>query len=236
MTELPEPENRMPEAGQVPALTVWPPPPTNGPPIPAGAIPSVFLSVKGLARALVILLSLYAALAGLGLAEALAAKPSAAYQNVARIIASAQGFLLLGTGICFLVWTYRLSRNLRAFGVAGLRTGSGWAVAYFFIPILSLYRPYQVFREIWQASVPASGEQAGDAWRTIKVPALLGFWWAFYLLMNVLDALSAQSGGTADIDAADNAIGFVSALLALQVVRQWTAQQEKTARCLSLLP
>jgi len=218
--------------GGVTAGGVWPPPPTGMPPAPA-VLPPTFAPVGRLARAIRVLLGLYAGSSAVGLAYAHV--PAAGRQVEVGIMALLQFVVLLGMGACFLVWTFRLNKNLRALGVSGLRNAPAWAVAYFFIPILSLYRPYQVFREIWQASDPGPAARTGQAWQNGKSPALLGFWWASVILMNAMASLSAQSAGDASIDLADNAAGLLSTLLAFQVVRLVTARQEKSARALSLI-
>lgn len=227
-------QDNVPQSGAgVTAAGVWPPPPTGGAPAPAVLLPT-FAPVGRLARAILVLLGLYAFSAVVGLAWAHV--PAARRQAEVGIMALVQFLLLLATGVCFLVWTFRLSKNLRALGVSGLRNAPAWAVAYFFIPILNLYRPYQVFREIWQASDPGPAPRTGRAWQNGKSPALLGFWWASVLLMNAVASLSAQSAGDSSIDLADNVVALLSALLAFQVVRLVTARQEKTARALSLMP
>src|SRR5688572_6359973 len=50
------------------------------------------------------------------------------------------------------MWVYRTYRNLPALGAEGLNYSPGWAVGYYFIPVLNLFRPFQVMRETWRAS------------------------------------------------------------------------------------
>ncbi len=223
------------QSSEVMPSGVWPPPPTGGPPGVAVIAP-VFLPVRRLAQAILVLLTAYAVTTVLGIAGALLPLPGIARQITVGIVAMIQAFLLVGTASWFLVWTYRLNKNLRALGVAGVRSAPAWAVAYFFIPILSLYRPYQVFREIWQASDPGPAARTGRGWQNLKSPPLLGFWWASVILMNITASLASNSGGDTSIEVVDNAVGLLSTLLALQVVRRVTARQEETARLLSLIP
>jgi hypothetical protein len=81
------------------------------------------------------------------------------------------------TSIVFLAWVYRANRNARALGAAWMRYGPVWSVGCFFIPIVSLYAPYLVVREIWRASLPGPGGQP-------RAPAspLLGAWWATWVV------------------------------------------------------
>jgi hypothetical protein len=97
-----------------------------------------------------------------------------------QAIAIAQLALFVVTGIVFLTWIFRANRNARALGAQGMRFTPGWSVGWFFVPIMSLWRPFQVMREIWQASA-----EPGN-WQAVKVPALLGWWWAMYLTNQIL--------------------------------------------------
>ena len=211
---------------------VWPPAPTNSP-APAAAALYAFTPIGTLSWVVTVLLGLFAVLS----LVLLAAFPLAAteFHQVSIGVDISQALLLLVTGICFLVWTYRLNRNLRVLGVAGLKFTPGWAVGYFFIPVVSLWQPYQVFREIWQASDPGPAPRSGQAWQTLPVPALLGFWWVLWMISNVVDRLSAQTPSNADAEIASAVFGLISAVLAVGVVRTFTARQEKTARMLALL-
>lgn len=208
--------------GLVTAEGVWPPPPAGLPPAPGAP---AFGPLRPLARPLLVLLTAYAATAALALA--CAPFPSASRWVYSGTVGLLQAVLLLGIAAYFLGWTYRLSRNLRAFGAAGLRTAPMWAVLFFFVPLLNLYRPFQTFREIWQASDP---NLAALAWRKTRPPALLGFWWASVLLMDVLDALANLDAGNTSIEAADNAADLLCALLTAYVVRMVTTRQEAGAR------
>jgi hypothetical protein len=59
------------------------------------------------------------------------------------------GFLavFIITGIVFLKWIHAANRNARAMGAQGLRFSPGWALGYYFVPVLSLWKPYQAMKE-----------------------------------------------------------------------------------------
>lgn len=227
-----------PQSGQDPkSSAVWPPPPTNIPlPTYSAAMPApaAYTAVGPLSWVVSVLLTVFALLSAGVLAAAFL--PPALFRQAALGAAVLQVLLLLVTGICFLIWTYRLSRNLRALGVTGLQFTPGWAVGYFFIPIVSLYRPYQIFREIWQGSDPGLAPRAGQAWRNIRPPALLSFWWVLWMISNVVDRLAAQTPNDVGATVVGAAFSLISAVLAVLVVRTFTARQEKTAQYLGLLP
>ena len=58
------------------------------------------------------------------------------------------------TALFFLLWTYRSYRHLSALSDRDLRFSPGWAVGWFFVPIMNLFRPYQVMKEMWRKSTP----------------------------------------------------------------------------------
>lgn len=102
----------------------------------------------------------------------------------------------LATGLAFLVWFYNAHDNLRLLGARGLEYSPGWAVGYFFIPILSLFRPYQVAQEIYRASNPDVPLDRPSGWRLSSGSTLVGLWWAFSLVESFFGGCS----GGFDID------------------------------------
>jgi hypothetical protein len=100
------------------------------------------------------------------------------------------GLLQLGlgivTGIAFLKWIYRAYKNIQGFGAEGLRFSPGWAVGYYFIPILSLIRPVQVMGEIWRASDnPRNWQERPGSW-------LIASWWTLFLLYTGITQVSVE--------------------------------------------
>lgn len=213
---------------------VWPPAPTNSPPLTSAPALHPFTPIGTLSWVVTVFLGLYALTSAFLLAaETL---PAAQFHQVSMGVDISQALLLLVTGICFLIWTYRLNRNLRALGVAGLKFTPGWAAGYFFIPVISLWKPYQAFQKIWRASDPGPAPRSGRAWQNLPVPALLGFWWVLWMISNAVDRLAARSPNDPEAEMVSAVFSLVSGILALCVVRLFTARQERTARLLALLP
>src|SRR5207249_9121547 len=92
------------------------------------------------------------------------------------IVGLLQSGLGIVTGIAFLKWIYRAYKNIQGFGAQGLRFSPGWAVGYYFIPILSLIRPVQVMSEIWRAS------DDPRYWSQKQGSSLIAVWWILFLL------------------------------------------------------
>ncbi|MGZ4057361.1 MAG: DUF4328 domain-containing protein, partial [Bacteroidia bacterium] len=56
----------------------------------------------------------------------------------------------------------------------------GWAVGYWFVPVISLFKPYVIVKEIWdetQAYVLPQAEK-----KNIAKGYIIGLWWTLYLL------------------------------------------------------
>jgi hypothetical protein len=59
-------------------------------------------------------------------------------------------------------------------------------IASFFIPILSLWKPYRATEEIWKASDPTVMTSDRVSRREIDIPLIVLAWWIFWLLSNYL--------------------------------------------------
>jgi hypothetical protein len=102
------------------------------------------------------------------------------------IVGLLQSGLGIATGITFLKWIYRAYKNIQGFGAEGLRFSPGWAVGYYFIPILSLIRPVQVMSEIWRASDdPRNWRRRSGSW-------LIASWWTLFLLYTGVTQISLE--------------------------------------------
>ena len=87
----------------------------------------------------------------------------------------------LPTMLLVLIWIHRANYNVRQLGARGLRFSPAGAIGWYFVPILSLWRPYQAMKEIWKASMNPSD------WQAVPVPRIVPFWWAFWWVSNFLN-------------------------------------------------
>ncbi len=107
-------------------------------------------------------------------------------------VALAEAVLALATIISFCTWFHRVYRNLPALGAARLYLSPGWAVGYWFIPLLNIVVPYVATTEIWRASDPLVTEVRGTLWRRAPVAFLVRFWWATWLISIVFSNFSSR--------------------------------------------
>src|SRR5690606_28980720 len=75
---------------------------------------------------------------------------------------------------------YRAGHNARAIGAEGMKISPGWAVGWYFIPIATLWKPYQAMKEIWQAS------HSPTDWEKRDSGPFLAIWWVLWIVSNGL--------------------------------------------------
>ena len=108
--------------------------------------------------------------------RATAADAAAKYSSIADAI------MILATAILYLRWVYLTKRNAMVFGGSRIAYGAGWSVGLFFIPVLSLWKPFVSAKETYRASNPDYQQN----WQDAPYPGLLGIWWALWLALSVL--------------------------------------------------
>ncbi len=151
---------------------------------------------------------------------------------------------VLGTAIAFLAWIHRAHKNLPSLGADGLRFTPGWAVGWFFIPIMNVVRPYQVTSEIWRASDPEI--PAGDAWRTARTSSIVGWWWAINILAGVLSQVAIRTYNRGEdlteLIAADyiyvvsDCVDIIGIIVTIAMVYFITRNQEQRSRVAEMYP
>jgi hypothetical protein len=158
----------------------------------------------------------------------------AAAANDAReqLVAGIYFLLFAGSGLAFVLWFRRAYYNLEQ------RTGEnsfsdGWAVGSWFVPILCLYRPYQIMRELYQDTGRWLAEMGQE--HALKT-TYLGAWWALWIFSNFLGQVLFRSySSTETLEGLTNAtiasmfgnlIGIPLALITVKVIKDY-ARAEK---------
>ena len=98
------------------------------------------------------------------------------------------------SGFLILRWIHRANYNARQLGAKDMEFTPGWSIGYYFIPILTLWKPFQAMKEIWKAShKPAN-------WSTENAGSILGLWWFLWIVTNMLgQAVFRMSTGTEEL-------------------------------------
>jgi len=147
--------------------------------------------------------------------------------------------LYLAAGVAWLVWFHRAYRNLPHFGHTPEQP-TGWAVGAWITPILNLFRPYQIAREIWHASDPGrSHDMIAEGH-----PPLLAGWWTLWTLGNLIGQVSFRMSLGADdlpsirdstaVQLLLDVVNLVNAPIAIMVVRELTRRQDARAAQVAL--
>jgi len=85
--------------------------------------------------------------------------------------------LLLVLAFIFSLFVHRASRNLLPLKTEGQRFTPEWAVACFYIPVINLFRPFQVFIELFGGSRSYRPGEDPQAWKGSLPPVVVVFWW-----------------------------------------------------------
>lgn len=87
------------------------------------------------------------------------------------------------SGVVFIQWFRRAYYNLQ------LRTGNcehsdAWAAGAWFVPILSLFRPYNIMVELWEKTTDLINEKSNANLSRSKF--LIGLWWFLWIVSNYI--------------------------------------------------
>lgn len=143
-----------------------------------------------------------------------------------QLFAYAQLGLGIANAVVFLMWTRALTRRLIALGVTNMQYAPRWSVWGFIIPILNLFRPYQVMSELWKASEVVPGPD--DPWIKKATPTIVYVWFAVLVVDNLAGRLASRTSfGTVDqilqaawLTVLFDALGVVTAVVALRLVSE----------------
>ena len=147
-----------------------------------------------------------------------------------RIIAIFQIMVFIGSAITFIMWFRRAYYNLNR--KVKLKYTDGWAAGAWFVPLLNLWRPFYMFKEMYMAvNAILSSDNYGQYKPLNRI--FLGVWWIAWLINNFLGRISFQVSSKADtldeylnastFDMIATGWGIATALLALKVVRDYAS-------------
>jgi hypothetical protein len=147
--------------------------------------------------------------------------------------------LLIAIGVLTIIWTWRAMHNNEVLGRDNARFTPGWGIAGWLIPCANLVIPVLIFQDLWRGS-DSSTQRFDPGWRANKGSALVGWWWAAYLLSafrfgfgreETKDIEDLKDLRTADTVAAIG-MGFsvIAAVLFVLVLRSIADRQEACLR------
>ena len=96
--------------------------------------------------------------------------------SYASPIAFVTGPIVLACEILWLIWQHRVTADLWARGVEGLRFTPGWAVGWWFVPIAWWWQPVRSMRELSHRA-----GRTGSSGSPAVTDGVLAAWWATYV-------------------------------------------------------
>jgi heme/copper-type cytochrome/quinol oxidase subunit 2 len=103
------------------------------------------------------------------------------------VLAVASFVVLICSIVFFILWFRRAYNNLSLTNKVYLDHSEGWAAGAWFVPFLNLVRPYQIMVEIWNKT-----QEATSNLLSYKPGTLVGWWWAIYILSNVINNITTR--------------------------------------------
>ena len=149
------------------------------------------------------------------------------------------------TVIVFAMWIYLVSSNLESLSTRGQRFSPGWAVGWWFVPIMNLWRPYQVVKEIWKGSDPDMVGEKAERWEQASAWPFLGWWWGVWVIGGIVGWSSFSSSVSAETlqsvkDAAQisiftDVLFIVTSILAIFLVKYISERQDHKYEALIII-
>jgi hypothetical protein len=144
-----------------------------------------------------------------------------------------------------IVWAYQARANAEAYTTSPFRRSKGWAIGAWICPVVNLWFPFQVVKDIWGAS---DSDRPDSAWvKAWPVSAIVPLWWTCLLGAALLQRTSDtvyNNGDSADavhtslvLDFASAAAHIAAAILFILIVAAVTRfQTERYERSIDDAP
>lgn len=103
---------------------------------------------------------------------------------VSNITIVSSGLVFIVSAILIGVWINRSHKNARALGITDIKASPAWAVGSFFVPIITLFVPYQAMKQLVNRSLETVN-QIAPSW-------ILPIWWGTWLLDNIFNRVASR--------------------------------------------
>ncbi len=138
------------------------------------------------------------------------------------------------SGVTFIQWFRRAYFNLHQ-RISGCTFSEVWASGAWFVPIVSLFRPYNIMDELRTKSDKIIQDRTGNQFTDHKT-GLLGFWWALWILSSVIgqivmrmsfrsETLTDYINGTIG-DIILSIVGIPLAYITIMVIKGYSKKEE----------
>ena len=135
--------------------------------------------------------------------------------------------------VTFIQWFRRAYYNL------GIRKktehAEGWAAGCWFVPIISLYWPYKIMKEMWVGTNELIRAKTTEP--VNKATGIIGVWWAAWIISNYIGNYFFKSSFNTDTiedllsstqaDLFLSIIGIPLAIITVMIIKQYSFKEEK---------
>jgi len=133
------------------------------------------------------------------------------------------------SAVTFILWFRRAYFNLHL-KTNHLSHSEGWAAGSWFVPIISLYRPYQIMKEIYERTSQLLHSKEIKFNQSFSTSAL-GWWWSLWILSNVLGQITFRLSMRAEsideltvltfANMISNVVGIPLALITIKIIKDY---------------
>ncbi|OJJ17734.1 hypothetical protein BKI52_28130 [marine bacterium AO1-C] len=102
-----------------------------------------------------------------------------------RMIAIIEIIVAIIAAVTFIQWFRRAYYNLHQ-KLDYLSHPEGWAAGAWFVPIMHLYRPYQIMVELYRETKELLSKYTSTDHRFSLSTNIIGVWWAIWIITNIL--------------------------------------------------
>ena len=154
---------------------------------------------------------------------------TAFYSAFESIVGVLSMIAYIGSAILFIMWFRRAYFNLHQ-RVPHLSKSEGWAAGSWFVPIINLYYPYQIMKELYQDTYALLIKNGVE---NVKNPGLkyVNWWWALWLMSILMSVIIFRLEfllntyedlmNTVVLTIANVFLSLVTAILAVRVVADY---------------
>lgn len=138
------------------------------------------------------------------------------------------------SGITFIQWFRRGYYNLHQ-RIKTCNHTDGWAAGAWFVPIVCLYRPYQIMREMWVETALVLKRKNEDYMPSENL-TLIGIWWTIWIISSFLgNIIFRTSFRTETVDGLMNStvasmvlsvLGIPLALVTIAIIKKYDQMEQ----------
>lgn len=139
------------------------------------------------------------------------------------------------SAITFIQWFRRAYYNLHQ-RVDNCIYSEGWAAGSWFVPIIGLWWPFQIMRELYQETALYLSSKGVELKEELSTK-WLGVWWTFWILNNVLGQIAFRLADDADtlgelkgftmLGWVGDVVGVVLALITIKVIKDYAIAENE---------